>query len=39
MSDDIIPATDDKRAQTPEELRPDNEGDEEEDEEDDGEPQ
>ena len=34
MSDDIIPATDDERAKTPEELRPDD-GDEEDEEDED----
>ena len=34
MSDEIIPATDDERAKTPEELRPDDEEDEEDEDED-----
>ena len=32
MSDEIIPATDDERAKTPEELRPDDDDEEDEDE-------
>ena len=38
MSDEIIPATDDNRAKTPEELRPDDDDDEGGEEDDDGEP-
>ena len=34
MSDEIIPATDDNRAKTPEELRPDGDDDEDEEDED-----
>ena len=33
MSDEIIPATDDERAKTPEELRPDEEDDEDDEDE------